>query len=426
MFKQTRAKNHKPSLYFLRGGISLTLLFLLIEFFDELHYGVSNAALPALRTTLELSYAQVGILLGLPGVINAFIEPFLMLLGDTGLRRRLVISGGLVISVALVIVASAKGFPLLLLAAIIAHPASGAFVTLAQATLMDIHPGREPHMMARWTLSGSIANLIGPLLIAAGFALGWGWRWAYAGLALFCLGLVLVVIPRPFPKKGQSSNAEPKPEGALQSQGIAPSDHPATGGGALATAKELLRGLWEALRNPRLLRWVILLQLSDLLLDVLYGYLPLYFTDVMRLTPTQTSILISVLMLAGLASDVALIPLLERVQGRTLVRLSAGITAVLYIGWLLVPGIAAQIALIVLIKLVTLGWYSVLQGEAYAAGNGRSGTVMALTSLLGLLGGVMVWGVGYLANQLGLSTAMWLLLLGPISLALFVPSARKR
>ena len=410
---------------FLRGGISLTVLFLLIEFFDELHYGIGNAALPALRTTLGLSYAQVGMLLGLPGVINAFIEPFLMLLGDTGLRKRLIIAGGLVISVALAMYASAQGFAMVLLAAIVSFPASGAFVTLSQATLMDAHPGREPHMMARWTLSGSIANLIGPLLIAAGFALGWGWRWAYAGLALFCLGLVLMVIPRSFPKKGQGSNAEPKPEDVLDTPETAPTAPPATRDKAFATVKQLLRGLWEALRNPRLLRWIILLQLSDLMLDILHGYLPLYFTDIMRLTPAQTSILLSILMLVGVASDAVLIPLLERVPGRTLVRVSAVITAVLYITWLLVPGIAAQIILIVLISLGTIGWYSVLQGEAYAAGNGRSGTVMALTSLLGLVGGAMVWGIGYLANLVGLPTAMWLLLLVPLSLALFVPPAIK-
>ena len=64
---------------------------------------------------------------------------------------------------------------------VIGFPASGAFVSLSQATLMDLNPGREPQMMARWTVSGSLANLIGPLILAGGFALGFGWRWAYFG-----------------------------------------------------------------------------------------------------------------------------------------------------------------------------------------------------------------------------------------------------
>jgi hypothetical protein len=38
-----------------------------------------------------------------------------------------------------------------------------------------------------------------------------------------------------------------------------------------------------------------------------------------------------------------------------------------------------------------------------------------------LLGAGLVWLVGWVANAYGLPVAMWLLLLGPLSLALFVP-----
>jgi len=37
---------------------------------------------------------QVGLLLGLPGIISTFIEPVLMLLGDTGSARRSCFGGG--------------------------------------------------------------------------------------------------------------------------------------------------------------------------------------------------------------------------------------------------------------------------------------------------------------------------------------------
>jgi FSR family fosmidomycin resistance protein-like MFS transporter len=69
-----------------------------------------------------------------------------------------------------------------------------------------------------------------------------------------------------------------------------------------------------------------------------------------------------------------------------------------------------------------MGWYQVLQGEAYATVPGRSGTVMAIGSLAGLVGGALVWLVGWVAGQAGLQAAMWLLLLGPVSLALFTPT----
>jgi hypothetical protein len=88
---------------------------------------------------------------------------------------------------------------------------------------------------------------------------------------------------------------------------------------------------------------------------------------------------------------------------------------------MLVPWPAAKIVLMILVRFSTFGWYSVLQGEAYAALPGKSGTVNAVESVFGLLGGLMAWSVGWVANEAGLPAAMWLLLVGPLSLALFVP-----
>ena len=351
MLNQANSKISTFLASLLRGGISLAFLFLLIEFFDELNYGAEGAALPAIRTDLHLSYAQVGLLLGLPSIINTFIEPVLMLLGDTRWRKQIMLGGGVAIAASLLGMASAQSFPVLLLAMILSYPASGAFVTLAQATLMDLNPGREAQSMARWTVAGSTGNLIGPLLLAGGFALGWGWRWAYIVLAGLCLVMVLLTWPRKLPVHPHSdAQGNEKPSGL----------HP------------LLGGLKDAARNPRLLRWMALIQFSDLMLDVLTGYLALYFTDVSGFNKAQASLLLSVLMLAGLISNIVLVPLLERVPGRTVVRTSAALVIPLYATWLLVPWAWAKIGLIILIKLVTLGWYEVLQGEAYASAPGRS------------------------------------------------------
>ncbi len=172
MVNQTPRKKFILIFHILRGAIPLTYLFLLIEFFDELNYGIGNAALPAIRADLGISYVQVGMLLGLPAIINTVIEPVLMLLGDTRYRKQFILAGGIVIVLSLVSIASTQSFAVVLLGMIIGYPASGAFVSLSQATLMDLNPGREPQMMARWTVSGSVANLIGPLLLAAGICPG--------------------------------------------------------------------------------------------------------------------------------------------------------------------------------------------------------------------------------------------------------------
>jgi FSR family fosmidomycin resistance protein-like MFS transporter len=171
---------------------------------------------------------------------STLVEPAIMLLGDTRLRKGLILGGGLATLVALILVATASAYPALLLAFVIAFPASGAFVSLSQATLMDLNQGREAQMMARWTVFGSTGNLVGPLFLAAGLGISLGWRWAYALLAVLAIGLVAAVWRSHFPEQAVNQGA--------------------VGGEAQLTASKLLRNLWETIKNPGLMRWIILLQ----------------------------------------------------------------------------------------------------------------------------------------------------------------------
>jgi FSR family fosmidomycin resistance protein-like MFS transporter len=131
-------------------------------------------------------------------------------------------------------------------------------------------------------------------------------------------------------------------------------------------------------------------------------------------------------MATSLASDLLLIPLLEKLPGRWVIRTSATVTSLIYPAMLFSPWLPFKIFLAVALRFTTLGWYSVLQGEAYATLPGRSGTVMALNAISGVIGGAMAWLTGWVAAQAGLPVAMWLLLLGPLSLVLFVPRPARR
>jgi FSR family fosmidomycin resistance protein-like MFS transporter len=382
----------------LRAAFPLATIFLLIEFFDELAFTVEGAALPVLRTDLALSYIQIGVLLGAAAVSAGVIEPIIMLLGDTRWRRTLILGGGLAVAATFGAIAMAKGFSPLLIAFALGSPASGAFVTLSQATLMDLNPGRQPEAMARWSLVGSLGNLIGPAALAALLFAGGSWRWAYAGIAVGVLLLVAVLARRAFPTNLPNHRH--------------------------SSPTALLKGLWQAVTDPKLLRWFGLLELSDLLLDRLTIYLPLYFTDVVGITPAQASLVASLFMLSNLAGDVLTVRLLERIPGRRLVRLSAALAAPLYALWLLAPGVPAKLALLPLLGVSRLGWYPVLQGEAYATRPERSGTVMAVNALAAFGGGAVSAGLGLAAERLGLGGAMWLLLLGPLALLILVPRPR--
>ena len=398
-----RIQNIRTIVFRMRGTFVLTLVFLLIEFFDELHYGVDGSVLPAMRTDFGLTYGQVGLLLGLPHIVGSLIEPFIMLLGDTRLRKSLMIAGGASLFLLLGGIARATEFPILLTATVLNFPASGAFVSLAQASLMDMNPGRQPQAMARWTVAGSLGNLIGPLMVAAGFNQGWGWRWSFTALSLLALALAAILITR-------KVNLHVTPS-HVQRADRTPGD----------SLKLAVRNLKAAASNRLLLRWVGLLQISDLLLDVFTGYAVLYFADEVGFTPSQTSLLLALLMATSLAADLLLIPLLERIPGRSLVRATARIATVLYPIWLLAPFPAVKVGLLVVLRFATIGWYQVLQGEAFASEPDRSGTVMAVGSVGSLLGGSLIWLVGWVAGLAGLQLAMWLLLIGPVGLWLFVP-----
>ena len=404
------ARKSFPILAAWRSLISLTTILLLIEFLDEFNYAIGGAALPMQRQDLFMTYAQVGLLLGLPHMINIFVEPVIMLLGDTALRKRLVIGGGVALTLALLLVAVAPSYSVLLVAAILIFPASGAFVSLSQAVLMDLNPGRESQMMARWVVSGSLANLIGPLLLAGLFALAITWRAGFLVMAALALLLTLWTSRQAFPAhKLQSEQAQtPASLKSLVQREL----------------HTLADGLKAAVVNRSLWRWILLLELADLMLDVLTSYIPLYFTDVVGVSETQASLLLSFFMLASLASDLIVVQLLERFPGLKILRWSAALIAVLFPAWLLLPGLAAKIGLIFAIKLFTLGWYTVLMGEAFAAMPERKGTLLALLSVAGIVGSLFPLMVGWAAGHVGLQNAMWLLLLGPLSLLVLVPSPR--
>lgn len=375
-----------------RGLLAFTAILLLIELLDELVFNIQGAAMPRIRDDLGLSYAEVGLLFSIPAIAASLIEPLLGVLGDVWRRKALIVGGGLVIAVALTAIAASRDFVTLLIALVVASPASGAFVTLSQAALMDLNPGRTEQMMARWTVFGSAGYVIGPLMGTLAFAFGFGWRGLYFGLALGAAILAVAVWRQPF-NGGRSA-----------------------GDGEKCGRREV----WQAVRDPKLLRWLALVQASDLMLDVLLGFVALYFHDILHVSDSASSAAPVVMAVVRLSGDVLLIPLLERVRGLALLRRSSVVVLGLYLAWLIIGWLPAKYVLLALIVLGTTGWYQVLQGQAYAALPGKSGTVMAAGSLAGLVGSAIPFALGLIAERLGLGAAMWLLAIGPLSLMLFL------
>jgi FSR family fosmidomycin resistance protein-like MFS transporter len=157
------------------------------------------------------------------------------------------------------------------------------------------------------------------------------------------------------------------------------------------------------------------------MLDVLLGFLALYFVDVVGVSPVLAGTAVVVWSGVGLLGDALLIPLLERVRGLTYLRYSALATLFLFPAFLLVPLYGIKLALLALMGLSNSGWYAILQGRLYSTLPTKSGTIMAINSGFSLVAGAAPALLGLVAQRAGLPLTMWLLLLGPVALLVGIP-----
>jgi len=370
--------------------------------------GAKGAALPLIRHDLGLSYDQVGLLASVPLLVGGFLELPLGVLAGAGRRRRLaILGGGILFVLTLLGVAAAGSFAVLLVAFIAFYPASGAFVSLTQAELMDAWPDRQARHMARWDLAGSAGALAGPLLLTAVLAAGGGWRAGFLALAAVSALTWLAAFLRRAPGRGPASAGAEAADGA-------------DGAEAAETRSwaERARETLAALRTWKTLRWLLLIEVANLLVDVFTGFLALYLVDVVHLPPAVAALAIAVRLGAALAGDAALIAILERVGDLTVLRVSAAAAALLYPGFLLVPGVVPKLAALAGLSAATAAWYPVLQARLYGSLPGRSSVAVTLSSAAGLAGGLGPLAVGLAAQGLGLSWALAGLAAVPVAVLL--------
>lgn len=377
----------------------MNLNYLLTELIDELVFGVGETAWPLIRNDLTLTYSQIGLLMSLPGIAAALIEPFLGVLGNVWKRRLLILSGGGVFTFSLALTALSHSYLPLLISFMLFYPASGAFVSLSQAALMDSAPDRHEQNMARWTLAGSLGQVLGPLMLGAMVYFGLGWRGAYAFLTILAAaGLFAAFRSVPYD--------------------VVTASH-------FPGFREVWRGFHSAfahLKRGEVWRWLILLEFSDLLMDVLLGYLALYFVDVAQVSETQAGIAVTVWLGMGLVSDLLFIPYIDRQPDSIrFVRGTAWLEVFAFSLFLLVPGFFPKLAIVILVNLGNTGWYSVLQGRLYSELPGQSSLMLVIGAITMPLAKLLPFLIGLLADRFGLGTAMWLLLLGPAALIIGLP-----
>jgi len=181
------------------------------------------------------------------------------------------------------------------------------------------------------------------------------------------------------------------------------------------------RSAFSSLREGNVLRWLILLEFADLMMDVLYGFLPLYFVDVVGFTNVETAASVAVWTGVGLLGDFLLIPLLERVKGLDYLRWSVLLELVLFPAFMLASIPWLKLVIVGAMGFFNAGWYAILKANMFTAMPGQSGIAQALDNVSGMFGKLLPFGIGLAAQTFGLGPAMWLMLAGPLALLVGLP-----
>jgi MFS transporter, FSR family, fosmidomycin resistance protein len=330
---------------------------------DELFGGTTSAALPLIKHDLSLSYLQIGLLSAVPLVAGSILElPIGVISGTGARRRRFILAGGVIFILSVLATGLAPVFAVLLVALTIFFPASGTFVSLSQSALIDLATERQAQRMARWTLAGSAGALAGPLLVVAVLASGGGWRLAFIACAACSVMAWLAVAAT-----GRTDSAGGPAAGPERGPAAEAGDCDSAGDGSGWPGWRPAIGI---VRRSGALRWLLLLEVSDLLLDVFTTFLALYLIEAAHAGPFVAALGVGVRLGAGLVGDLVLIQLLERFDSRRVLRASVWLTLVLLPAFLLTAGLGAKLILLAALTLATAPWYPVLKAEQ--AGSVRS------------------------------------------------------
>jgi FSR family fosmidomycin resistance protein-like MFS transporter len=259
----------------------------------------------------------------------------------------------------------------------------------------------------------------GPLLLTAVLAAGAGWRAGYVVLAGVSALAWL----------GTAARGQP---GAATEAGAAAAGADAAGADAAADEddgrgwRERAREVAGALRDWGTVRWLVLTEVANLLVDVFTGFLGLYLVNVVHLTPEVAALAIAIRLGAALAADAGLVLILERAQDLTVLRVSAIAAAVLYPAFLLTPGVVGKLVVLALLSASTAPWYPLLQARLYGSLPGRSSVAVTLGSAAGMAGGLGPLAVGLTAAAFGLSWALSGLIVVPVLVLLVGAGIRRR
>ena len=180
-----------------------------------------------------------------------------------------------------------------------------------------------------------------------------------------------------------------------------------------------MRTLLAALRRPGVLLVLVVLETANLGMDVLALFLGLWVADGLGLGAATGAAAVSVWSVTALVSDGLAVRFHALVRRRSWMVGSAAVQIAAVVTLVLTRDRAVVLACTVVASAARAGWYPTLLAGLYRSLPGRTGVAVSLWSAFGLLGGVFPLGLGLVADHVGLQAAVALLLVGPVSVAVF-------
>lgn len=362
----------------------------------DINQGALPAILPFLRTALDLSYAATGIIVLMANATSSLTQPLFGYLADRTARRWLLPLSVFLSSLGIAMTGLAPSYGLVLLLVLISGFGIAAFHPEGYRTATQVAGDRKATGLSIFSTGGNIGISVGPPFIIAlvvGFGLPGSVGLLLPGMLVALL--LIVALPRlsmPPPRAGTVA---------------------ASAGRTMAGAMTLLI-LVVTLRS-----WT---QLG------LTTFVPFYYLDVLNGDPRMIGTLLFIFLGAGALGTLVAGPIADRVGARRYVVSVFLLATPIAIGFLLVRGVMSFVLLGALgFVLVSTFTASVVLGQAYMPRNPGMASGLIVGFAIGA-GGLGVTVLGWVADYLGLMSALWISALMPLAgflAALFLPEPRR-
>jgi MFS transporter, FSR family, fosmidomycin resistance protein len=355
-----------------------TVLAMFARFTDEVGSGLLLVLTPTFQARLRLSVVQVGWLLQALFSTAALVEPVAGAAIDVVRRRPLLVFGAAGWAAALLLAAGATGFGWLLAAFALVGVASGPLAHTADVVLVEAHPTAVERITSRTTVLDTTGALLAPAAVAVAGWSGVDDRVLLVAAGAAALGYAGLLATSVFPPP-------PRRQDRL---------------GLVAQVRD---NVLTVLRDRMARLWLAALVLQEVLgLSELFE--PVWLQDTVGASQPLVAVHVAVGMAATLVGLLLLDRLLVRYRSTAILLVASLATAVLYPAWLLAPGIALKLLLVVPRNLAIAPLWPILRSRSLAAIPGAGGATTSLYSLLGLL--PLQAAFGWAASQVGLTSTM--------------------